>query len=218
MEPESTVSLSSSQLIVFTRLPCEGRNKTRLIPALGAAGAARFHDRLARHTISRAQDFCKSSGVQLVIRLDGGTPADGIEWLGNFDFKEQGNGDLGERLDRAVTAAFDEGAQRVLVIGTDCPELDQATLTSAFDTLIQYPVVLGPAYDGGYYLIGLSTPAPAMFQNIEWGTSHVFAQSLAAAGTAGLTVGKLRFLADVDLPDDLPAAEIAFKANSSSTL
>lgn len=208
------MSLSHSQLIIFTRLPCEGRNKTRLIPALGAAGAARFHDRLARHTIARAYQFCKSSGVQLVIRLDGGTPADGVEWLGNHDFKEQGNGDLGERLDHAVTEAFDEGAQRVLVIGTDCPELDQATLTAALDILLRYPVVLGPAYDGGYYLIGLSKRCPTIFQNIDWGGSQVFAQSLAAAEKAGLAVGQLRFLADVDVPEDLPAAEIALNPTS----
>lgn len=111
------MSLPANQLVVFTRLPCEGRNKTRLIPALGAAGAARFHDRLARHTIGRARDYCGSSGARLVIRLDGGTPADGLEWLGGHIFEEQGNGDLGARLDRAVRTAFDDGARSVVVIG-----------------------------------------------------------------------------------------------------
>lgn len=208
------MSLPANQLIVFTRLPCEGRNKTRLIPALGAAGAARFHDRLARHTIGRARDYCESSGARLVIRLDGGTPADGSDWLGSHAFEEQGGGDLGARLDRAVRAAFDDGARRVVVIGTDCPELDRADLAEAFDTLLRCPVVLGPARDGGYYLIGLSKPCPAVFQNIDWGSSRVFAQSLAAAGDAGLNVATLRLLADVDVPDDLPAAEAILKASS----
>lgn len=211
------MSLTTCQLIVFTRLPCEGRNKTRLIPALGAAGAARFHDRLARHTIDRAQDYCISSGVQLVIQLDGGSPADGVDWLGNHVFKEQGEGHLGERLERAVKEAFDEGALRVVVIGTDCPELDQATLAAAFDSLLQHPLVLGPAHDGGYYLIGFSEPCPTIFRNIDWGSPRVFAQSLAAAGNAGLAVGTLQFLADVDVPDDLPAAEIALKVGSLSS-
>lgn len=206
-----------SQLIIFTRLPREGRNKTRLIPALGAAGAARFHDRLARHTLRRAHQFCTACGIQLVIRIDGGTPADGVDWLGNHVFKEQGEGDLGTRLDRAVNAAFGGGAQRVIVIGTDCPELDQATLQSAFDRLAHDPIVIGPAYDGGYYLIGLSKPVPTLFHNIDWGGSQVFAQSLAAAKTAGQSVGILHFLADVDVPDDIPAAEIALGADSQSS-
>jgi rSAM/selenodomain-associated transferase 1 len=208
------VSLPVNQLIVFTRLPCEGRNKTRLIPALGAAGAARFHDRLARHTIGRAEEYCGNSGARLVIRLDGGTPADGRDWLGDHLFKEQGDGDLGQRLDRAVNAAFDDGARSVVVIGTDCPELDQADLAAAFDTLLRHPLVLGPAHDGGYYLVGFSKPCPAVFQNIDWGGPRVFAQSLAAAGNAGLAVGILRSLADVDVPDDLPAAEAVLGAAS----
>jgi uncharacterized protein len=211
------VNRSTSHLIIFTRLPCPGRNKTRLIPALGAAGAARFHDRLVRHTLGRALEFCTSNKVQLVIRLDGGTPDEGGAWLGNHVFIEQGEGDLGMRLDRAVRAAFDQGAQRVVVIGTDCPALDQATLASAFQMLSEHPVVFGPAYDGGYYLVGMVQPTPTIFQQIKWGGPEVLRQSLAAAQSEGLAVGQLKFLADVDVPDDLPAAEIALMSHSSST-
>ncbi len=198
------------QFIVFTRLPCEGRNKTRLIPALGAAGAAMFHDRLARHTIRRAANFClNNQDVELVIRLDGGSAQDGKVWLGDYDFREQGAGDLGERLERAVREAFAEGVSKVLVIGTDCPELDEPILAAAMELLSHHSLVFGPAYDGGYYLVGLSEPNSIIFQSITWGGADVLAQSLAAAETANLSVGLLRYLSDVDVPEDLPAAEVA---------
>jgi uncharacterized protein len=204
------VNLGNSQLIIFTRLPCEGRNKTRLIPALGAAGAARFHDRLARHTIRMAEIFrLTTKDTKLVIRLDGGSIQDGKAWLGDYDFREQGEGDLGERLERAVRDVFAEGANKVLVIGTDCPELDEATLVEAMDLLNHHSVVFGPAYDGGYYLVGLSEPNSIIFQNITWGGADVLAQSLAAAEMEKLSVGLLGYLSDVDVPEDLPAAEVA---------
>lgn len=208
----------NSQLIVFTRLPCEGRNKTRLIPALGAAEAAMFHDRLARHTIHRAATFCASAkDVELVIRLDGGSTHDGKAWLGDYDFREQGAGDLGERLERAVRDAFSRGASKVLVIGTDCPELDSANLADAMDLLNHHPLVFGPACDGGYYLIGLSLPCSAVFRNIAWGGADVLRQSIAAAQTAELSVGLLKYLPDVDVPEDLPAAERALGQIGIST-
>lgn len=205
------MSLSPNQLIIFTRLPLPGRSKTRLIPALGAEGAAHFHDRLARHTLKRALEFCSSTATQLVIQLDGGTIQDGITWLGNYHFQEQSDGHLGDRLDRAARAAFAAGAQRVVIIGTDCPELDQDTFTHAFKLLDDFPVVFGPAFDGGYYLIGLTAPNSAIFQGIDWGTSQVLAQSLAAAQFQSLAVGQLNELPDVDHPEDLAAAEIALK-------
>jgi len=190
-------------LIIFTRLPCPGRNKTRLIPALGAEGAAKFHDRLARHTFGLASAFCrKDAELKLIVRLDGGTPEEGRDWLGECDIREQGGGDLGERLDRAVNESFLEGAQQVVIIGTDCPELDERILEDAFEALQTHPVVFGPACDGGYYLIGLSAPCPAVFQSIAWGGPEVLRQSLAASPGAHL----LETLPDVDLPEDLPAA------------
>ena len=194
------------QLIIFTRLPCPGRNKTRLIPALGEAGATHFHDRLTRHTLSLARNFCKSDpDIQLIVRLDGGSSEEGQEWLGKCDIRAQGEGDLGERLDRAVNEAFLDGVRQVVVIGTDCPELDERILGEAFVALLEHPLVFGPACDGGYYLVGLSAPFPAVFQNIDWGGPEVLRQSLAAAPGACL----LESLPDVDVPDDLPAAMIA---------
>lgn len=194
----------------MTRLPCEGRNKTRLTPSLGAAGAAQFHDRLARHTIRHASEFCAANGtVKLVIWLAGGSPEEGRQWLGNHYLKEQKAGDLGVRIASAVECAFAEGAQRVVVIGTDCPELDGRGLEAAFAALDDFPLVFGPACDGGYYLVGLRERCPAIFENIGWGGASVLAESLAAAQSSGASACLLEMLPDVDTPEDLAAAEIA---------
>ncbi len=104
-----------------------------------------------------------------------------------------------------MNESFLDGAQQVVIIGTDCPELDERILGDAFKALQTHPVVFGPACDGGYYLVGLSAPCPAVFQNINWGSSEVLRQSLAAAPDALM----LETLPDVDLPEDLPAAMIA---------
>lgn len=205
--------LLPKQLIIFTRHPCPGRCKTRLIPTLGDEGAAKFHERLARHTFVRAKAFCQNDpNSSLIIRLDGGTPEEGRNWLGECDIRAQGGGDLGERLDRAVSEAFQEGARQVVVIGSDCPELDERILVEAFNALREHPLVFGPACDGGYYLVGLSAPCPAVFHNIKWGGSEVLRQSLAAAPDAYL----LEILPDVDVPEDLPAALVALGHDPSS--
>ncbi len=191
-------------IIVMTRLPRIGRNKTRLIPALGPEGASKLHHRLARHTIGRASAFARETGARLTIHLEGGTPIDGREWLGPCDCREQSPGDLGQRMRHACAVAFSEGAEKVLVIGTDCPDITSDTFTTAFQALEETDLVFGPAHDGGYYLVGMATPAESIFQEIPWGSESVLAASLAAAKSAGLTTSSLTTLSDIDLPEDLP--------------
>lgn len=101
--------------------------------------------------------------------------------------------------------AISEGARNVLVIGTDCPELDTATLVEAFDRLAQRILFLGPAADGGYYLIGLNGKRPELFREIELGTDRVLRQSLVRARQSRCKVHQLRALSDVDYPEDLLA-------------
>jgi uncharacterized protein len=199
-------------LIVMTRLPCEGRNKTRLIPALGARGAMEFHDRLARHAITAASDFCRMGNVRrLRVCIEGGTPAEGRSWLGDddLDIRAQADGDLGTRMRIAAEEAFADGAEGVVIIGTDCPSLDESILSCAEGLLAHHDLVFGPALDGGYYLIGLAKPVRAVFESIPWGGSDVLAKSLHAAEGEGLKAALLAALPDVDVPEDLPAAMAA---------
>lgn len=198
------------QLIVMTRLPRTGRNKTRLIPALGAEGATAFHERLAHHAIGRASAFCAlQPKANLTIRLEGGTSIEGKSWLGSdsLDCREQSPGDLGWRMESAANEAFEEGAEKVVIMGTDCPSVDERVLAKAFDTLKQTDAVFGPAADGGYYLIGLNKPTSSLFREIPWGGERVLEESLAAAKAAGIRTTLLDTLSDVDLPEDLPAAK-----------
>lgn len=203
----------------MTRLPRDGGNKTRLIPALGAAGATTFHDRLARHAVGRASAYAMMHpGTQLQVHLAGGTPAEGRAWLGEVEFHAQPHGDLGNRMQSAVDLAFSNGARRVVVMGTDCPSLDEPLLEKAFQSLNDAELVFGPAADGGYYLVGLSGPCPSIFSDIEWGGPQVLNQSLAAAAKSRFHASLLEILCDVDLPEDLPAAHAALTFGTSLSI
>jgi len=200
----------------MTRLPREGGNKTRLIPALGPAGATVFHDHLARHAVGRASSYAMMhEGTRLQIHVDGGTSADGRAWLGEVDCHTQSEGDLGKRMQAAVDLAFSNDARRVVVIGTDCPSIDEALLGSAFDALNHVDLIFGPAADGGYYLVGLSRPCPAIFLDIEWGGPQVLNQSLTAARVSGFDTSLLEVHRDVDVPEDLSSANTILTAGTA---
>jgi rSAM/selenodomain-associated transferase 2/rSAM/selenodomain-associated transferase 1 len=216
LETLSILNQPRDVLIVMTRLPREGSNKTRLIPALGPAGATAMHDRLARHAVGRASSYAMMHpGTSLEVHLEGGSPDEGRKWLGNVVCIAQHPGDLGQRMHLAADRAFSHGAKRVVIIGTDCPSLDEPTLSEAFDALIKNDVVYGPAADGGYVLIGLSKPCPQLFTGIAWGGNMVLEQSLAAARESFLKVAMLEVREDVDTPADLPAAETTLAAGES---
>ena len=194
-------------LILFTRLPQPGRSKTRLIPSLGADGAADLQRRMTRLAVARAWSFCAAApGRRLVIAHDGGSENEMREWLGPLNFLPQGEGDLGERLHRCVAEEFSRGARAVFIIGADCPRLDQAILESAAGALETSEITFGPASDGGYYLVGLRKATPEIFSNIPWGTGEVRAVSLQRARQAGCEPTLLAQLHDVDEPPDLPDA------------
>lgn len=196
----------SSRLIVFTRYPEVGRAKTRLIPALGSHGATELHRQMVEHTIAQVKGV--SQWLSIEVRFVGGDRELMQHWLGDdLDYRPQAEGDLGMRLWQASQQAFLEGASKVLMIGTDCPELDANKLRQALRLLDQHDLVLGPALDGGYYLMGLRRLAPELFENILWSTAAVLKQTVQIAETLGLTIALLTPLADVDYPEDLPIWE-----------
>jgi rSAM/selenodomain-associated transferase 2/rSAM/selenodomain-associated transferase 1 len=203
-------------LILFTRFPLAGRAKTRLIPRLGAEGAAQLQREMTEHVLGRVWPLLKRRGVRLEVRFEGGSPADMRRWLGNqIVFAAQGSGDLGARLSRSIDDAFRDGTNSVIIIGADCPELDAALIERAFELLRTQPLVFGPAKDGGYYLVGLSRPLPALFQGIAWSTNSVLADSIARARPLGIEPCLLPELSDVDEPADLPSWENARQASRS---
>ena len=167
-------AMSRETLIVFTRFPVAGRAKTRLIPLLGDAGAAQLQREMTEHVLARVWPLVIRRGVKLEVRFDDGSERDMRRWLGRgLKFRPQGGGDLGARMGRATKDAFEAGAQAVVVIGADCPDLNAAVVGRAFDSLRAHPLVFGPAKDGGYYLIGLHAAQPQLFEGIAWGTGAV---------------------------------------------
>jgi rSAM/selenodomain-associated transferase 2/rSAM/selenodomain-associated transferase 1 len=200
--------LPLDRLIIFTRYPEPGATKTRLIPALGPQGAADLHRQMSEHTLTWARRLKETSAVSPEVRYDGGDEHRIQQWLGaDIPFFHQGSGDLGARMARAFQEAFQAGAGPVILVGTDCPGLTGQLIQKSFAVLQQSDVVLGPADDGGYYLIGLRRVIPQLFAEIPWGTGGVLSKTLQIAEDLKLRVFLLEPLGDVDRPEDLPIWE-----------
>lgn len=189
---------------MFTRYPVPGKAKTRLIPAIGAEAAARLHQQMAEHTLSQAQQWRSTPSRTIEVWFTGGNLTEMQTWLGeDLHYQIQPEGDLGDRLVYGFQSAFDRAIESVVVIGTDCPQLDTAILNQAFLELQNADLVLGPAKDGGYYLIGLRQLYSELFANIPWSTADVLDSTTQQAANLGLTWFYLPVLADVDFPEDL---------------
>jgi uncharacterized protein len=196
--------IAKQHLVIFTRYPEAGKTKTRLISALGSEGAATLQRQMTEHTISQVRYLSKGFNLSFEVRFAGGSLQLVLDWLGSDIFcQPQGEGDLGVRLVRSLVYAFDSGAEKVVIIGTDCPDLSDEILVKAFEQLDCKNLVLGPAEDGGYYLIGLERPVPDLFTDIAWGTSQVLQQTIKIAQRLNLSVGYLPVLHDIDRPEDL---------------
>jgi rSAM/selenodomain-associated transferase 2/rSAM/selenodomain-associated transferase 1 len=192
--------MTRPHILLFARYPVAGRAKTRLIPELGPDGAARLHRRMTEHAIAVA----RQAGTALTVCCTGGKRRDFRAWLGpDQDFATQPELDLGGRLQWAFERAFRGGASRVLAIGADVPGITPQLLRDALDALATHDVVLGPALDGGYYLIGMTRPHPELFAEMTWGTERVCDQTRAAIQRLGLFYYELSALNDMDVPADL---------------
>ena len=189
-------------LIIFTRYPKPGTTKTRLIPAVGAEKAAEISRKLSEHTLTQMRNLLSSTALQ--IHFSGGNRLLMAQWLGeDLNYFAQPQGDLGQRMKSAFELAFSNNMAKVVIIGTDCPSLTSNLVTQAFEALTEYDLVLGPALDGGYYLIGLNYLIPQLFQDIKWSTGEVLLKTLLIAQELQLQVYELSPLADVDRPEDL---------------
>jgi uncharacterized protein len=203
------------RLIIFTRYPTPGRVKTRLIPALGGLGAATIHRQMSEHTLLQARKLCRVREISISVYFDGNERQQMQDWLGSdLVYQAQADGDLGWRMARSISEACQDGIDRVVIIGTDCPGSNAELMNEAFHQLLTHDLVLGPAIDGGYYLIGLRYFIPELFVDIIWGTDRVLSQTVAIANKLNLSVAYLPALADVDRPEDLPVWEQIHRAAS----
>ncbi len=191
-------------LIVFARYPIPGKVKTRLARTIGAQAACRLYRACTERALQQARKWAKGCGGR--VRICTAEPPDARwrRWLGEgWNLKAQREGDLGERMAAALHDGLSEGYGAAICIGTDAPALTAGHLREACRALRRSDAVVGPAADGGYYLIGLKTPAPALFEGIAWSTGSVLAQTRAAALRARLSLTEIRPLSDLDTAPDL---------------
>ena len=189
------------RVMVFARAP--GEAKTRLIPALGAAGAAALHRRLVMHCLGAATD-AQLGPVELWCAPDAGDPFfRECERRFGASLRSQGQGDLGTRMQGAFDAALAR-APRAILVGSDIPALSAQYLRDADRALAGGDdVVIGPAEDGGYVLIGLSRCDAALFREIPWGGPEVLAETRRRLAVLSWRSSELPVLWDVDRPEDL---------------
>jgi uncharacterized protein len=196
--------MSGSALVVFLKDPRPGGVKTRLAAAIGAEAAAALYRALAEEVLEAT-----TPAVGDYERLVFFDPPESLpqmrDWLPGVRLMAQSGRDLGARMADAFARAFARGARRVAIVGTDAPGVSRATVREAFSALDVADVVMGPADDGGYYLIGLRAPFPGLFSGVLWSTPSVREQSLARAAAAGLSVRELARLRDVDTLEDVRA-------------
>ncbi len=195
--------MSAVRIIIFAKAPRAGLAKTRLIPALGAEGAARLAQRMLQATVASAQAAALGP-LQLCLTPP---PADPVwanfTWPAGVELCGQGEGDLGQRMARAVEQGVQQGLP-VLLIGTDCPQLSPTLLRQAAQALLSHDSVLFPASDGGYVLLGLRRANPRVFADIAWSSASVAACTRARLAELGWSLFEGPELDDIDDPEDLP--------------
>jgi uncharacterized protein len=190
------------RIVIMAKAPVAGFAKTRLIPALGAEGAAQLAEKMLHHTLKTAL-VSKLGTVEICAAPDPSDTAwQNLDLPSNIVWSAQGDGDLGERMARAA-ARIHNGGEAVLLIGTDCPAIDVLTLHEASRALLNYDASLLPTYDGGYALLALKRFDNRLFENIPWSTSTVAIQTLERMVQIDYEVKLLQTLHDIDEPLDL---------------
>lgn len=198
-----TDQVQVNTLIVFVRFPEPGKVKTRIARELGAQKAAELYSLIAGSVI---EGVSGSDMYETAIYFDPPESEDRImQWLGRSDlyYEPQSAGTIGERMSGAFDRAFSSGAQKAVLIGTDIPDLTGEIVVDAFRHLDHEDAVIGPAEDGGYYLLGLTKPEPLLFKDIQWGSEVVFEQTIDRLKKLSLGYKSLDRLRDVDTARDI---------------
>lgn len=195
-------------LIVLLKNPIRGKVKTRLAESVGEDAALQIYLRLMKHTLTIAD---KVQAHKLILWSD--YIQDGPGSLGSATHGLQQGGDLGERMAAAFRQSFNLGAQRAVIIGSDCPGINADLIEEAFDQLVRNDVVIGPACDGGYYLLGMSSFYPQLFAGKKWSTEHVYRDTLADTLRLALSASILKEMSDIDEEKDLATYPDFFTTN-----
>lgn len=188
---------SKNLLLIFTRNPVLGKCKTRLAVTVGDEIALKIYTFLLQHTVDITKNLKAAKQVHYSEEIEKGDLWDSF----NYDKRLQSGSDLGSRMANAFQEGFASGFQKIIIIGSDMYDLDQADIENAFSELDDNDFVIGPAIDGGYYLLGMKKINLKLFQNKEWGTSIVLSDSLNDLSNEKLVLLEERN--DVDVYDDI---------------
>ncbi len=194
----------SSAIIIFVRNPEKGKVKTRLAATLGEEKALEIYMGLLEHTKAITRGL---TGVSRYVFYAGSINGNDTWSKDDYHKMVQHNGDLGQKMYYAFKDVFAQGHDKVLIIGSDCPGLTSDSLQTAFDKLSNCDVVIGPANDGGYYLLGLKNLEEAFFLNKQWSTESVYAATLEDIQNLGLSYWSLPELVDIDTEEDWKLAQ-----------
>ena len=187
-------------LIIFVRHPELGKVKTRLAAGIGNEAALCIYKKLLEHTLTITKTIEADKFVYYADHI-----VNDDMWQHEHYYKLlQENADLGKRIQTAFQTVFDRGYKRVCIIGSDCYELSTEIIDDAFTALDQNDVVVGPAKDGGYYLLGIKELHHQLFENKNWSTETVFAETIQTINELNLSFTTLPVLKDVDVVEDVP--------------
>ncbi|MDH5560477.1 MAG: TIGR04282 family arsenosugar biosynthesis glycosyltransferase [Deltaproteobacteria bacterium] len=194
----------ANQLVMLVKYPVPGKTKTRLTPHLTSQQAALVHREISERVLSSVLKSKVRVPFELEIHYEGGDLDLMKGWLGALEtYTPQSTGDLGERITSLLKRHYRTPDKRIVLIGSDCPFLEHELLALAFDSLKTTSLVIGPAFDGGYYLIGTDGFYPELFEDIPWGSERVYWETLKRATLLGLKAKILKPLHDIDRPEDL---------------
>jgi len=195
---------NSDLIVIFIKAPRLGKVKTRLAQKIGAEKAQMIYRAMVEDLMQNFKGFRKFD-MRIAVWPQDAEPEvrHWLDWKGQIVV--QAEGDLGTKLKRTFEDAFAQGYQRVVIIGSDLPDLSDSMIKTSFKRLHNYPLVLGPAMDGGYYLIGLSSLNLELFTDIDWSTSQVLHNTLKHAKNAGIQYFLLPEMRDIDEYDDILA-------------
>ena len=198
--------LSSTALVIFVRNPVLGQVKTRLAKDIGNERALAIYLQLLQHTLEITRDL---SFRKFIYYADEVSDYDLWSVPGYTKRKQNGN-DLGERMLNSFKELFEQGFTRIVIIGSDCLQLQTEHLQEAVALLESNSAVIGPASDGGYYLLGLTKLYPDLFVNKPWSTDQVFAKKIDDFNNQGISFALLEELSDIDDITDLGENGISF--------
>jgi rSAM/selenodomain-associated transferase 1 len=195
-------------LIIFAKAPIPGQVKTRLCPPLTPDEAATLQGSLVLDVVERSRGVAKQAHFDRVLACAPSREHVFFKILGErhgIRLIDQAGNDVGARMDQAFKAVFALGYRRIVMVGTDIPTLLPSSLTQAFSLLATHDLILGPALDGGYYLLGLTRPVPELFEGIPWSTEQVCTLTRKKAEALGLKTALLPACRDLDRIEDLRA-------------